>query len=87
MSDQCKFCLVRGDIDKCLQTDCSHHENWISEQHRLRLDQCQANLELVMDVNKQLRNRIQTQYRENMELQRTLDNMKLLNNWEEGDNE
>ena len=30
MSDQCKHCTVRGDIDKCMITTCSQHESWIA---------------------------------------------------------
>lgn len=36
MIDQCKYCSFRGDIVECLKATCSHHENWISEQHRER---------------------------------------------------
>lgn len=30
MSDQCKHCMMRGKYAKCLETPCSHHEDWIS---------------------------------------------------------
>jgi hypothetical protein len=36
MADQCKNCVVRGNIDSCLKTDCGHHENWIAEQNNKR---------------------------------------------------
>lgn len=36
MTDQCKNCVVRGDIEKCLSTECFHHGNWISAQHKAR---------------------------------------------------
>ena len=36
MSDQCKTCALRGDINNCLAAKCFHHENWISEQHYKR---------------------------------------------------
>ena len=36
MTDQCKHCTVRGNIEMCLQTECFHHQNWIAEQHRKR---------------------------------------------------
>ena len=29
MSDQCKHCTVRGNIEKCLETNCSQHESWM----------------------------------------------------------
>ena len=27
--DQCKHCICRGDIIKCLETSCSYHELWM----------------------------------------------------------
>jgi len=43
MSDQCKNCTSKGDIKKCLDTECSKHEDWIflflgnetAKQHKL----------------------------------------------------
>jgi len=32
MSDQCKHCQLRGDINKCLAADCSKHEDWFAVQ-------------------------------------------------------
>ena len=29
--DQCKHCLVRGDIEKCKETPCQHHTTWYAE--------------------------------------------------------
>lgn len=29
MSDQCLHCVLRGDFEKCTDTVCGHHENWI----------------------------------------------------------
>ncbi len=33
MSDQCKSCSIKGNYQKCLDTECFHHENWIAKQH------------------------------------------------------
>jgi len=30
MSDQCKHCECRGDYERCNNTPCFHHENWIN---------------------------------------------------------
>lgn len=30
--DQCKHCIVRGDLDKCLETSCSYHELWFTNE-------------------------------------------------------
>ena len=32
MSDQCKNCTARGDLDKCLSVPCGNHENWAFKQ-------------------------------------------------------
>lgn len=38
MTDQCKHCELRGDIEKCLAADCFQHENWyaIKQQERIK---------------------------------------------------
>ena len=41
MSDQCKHCTVRGDIQACKKTECNQHESWYvrdlkAERDRLR---------------------------------------------------
>ena len=28
MTDQCKHCTARGEIETCLSLDCGHHKNW-----------------------------------------------------------
>lgn len=32
MSDQCRHCIVRGDMIKCDETDCSIHESWYATE-------------------------------------------------------
>lgn len=33
MSDQCRNCIVRGDLEKCKETDdCSIHDSWYTQQ-------------------------------------------------------
>ena len=29
MSDQCKYCICRGKLKQCLDTDCNQHESWM----------------------------------------------------------
>ena len=41
MSDQCRCCLLRGDLRECRKSPCFHHENWyavemIKENEHLR---------------------------------------------------
>jgi hypothetical protein len=37
MSDQCEKCEVRGNYERCIKTECFHHENWISKQQKERI--------------------------------------------------
>jgi len=30
--DLCKYCLVRGDVEKCLETECNIKESWIYQE-------------------------------------------------------
>jgi len=38
MTDQCKHCALRGDINKCLTADCGHHENWYAIEQQKEID-------------------------------------------------
>jgi len=31
MSDQCKHCTVRGDLQTCSNTVCGHHDSWCNQ--------------------------------------------------------
>lgn len=35
--DQCRHCIVRGDIAACEQTDCDKHEYWYTQSLRARV--------------------------------------------------
>lgn len=35
-NDICKHCLVRGDLAKCLATECSQHDSWYAKQMATR---------------------------------------------------
>ena len=37
MSDQCKYCTLRGKLKECQTTDCGHHDNWINQQLRAEI--------------------------------------------------
>ena len=39
MSDQCKYCTLRGKLKECQATDCGHHDNWINQQLRAENEQ------------------------------------------------
>ena len=32
MTDQCKHCILRGNLKECLQQDCSKHEDWVNTE-------------------------------------------------------
>ena len=38
MTDQCKHCTLRGDIDGCKSTECFQHESWYAQQQQLTID-------------------------------------------------
>ena len=39
MTDQCNNCSLKGDIKKCLATDCFQHENWYAKEQQERIDE------------------------------------------------
>jgi len=36
--DQCKHCLMRGDLKRCMETTCNQHESWMVGELRKLLD-------------------------------------------------
>ena len=32
MTDQCKSCTCRGNLKKCMETECYQHENWFVKE-------------------------------------------------------
>ena len=39
MSDQCKNCVVRGDVEKCMLTICNQHESWVATVRMKRIEE------------------------------------------------
>ena len=37
MSDQCKNCTLRGNVDECESVDCTHHDSWYVKQQAARI--------------------------------------------------
>lgn len=35
--DECKHCTVRGDLQKCLETKCNHHESWMVKELKKKI--------------------------------------------------
>jgi len=45
MSDQCKHCTLRGDIEACRAAECSHHENWYAVQQQQEIERLKSEVE------------------------------------------
>ena len=43
--DQCKGCIVRGNIHLCRQTECGHHGTWYAEWQEEKIKKLQHSLE------------------------------------------
>ena len=44
MTDQCKHCTLRGDIDGCKSTECFQHESWYAQQQQLTIEKQRVKL-------------------------------------------
>ena len=49
MSDECNFCVVRGDIENCKATDCSIHENWYSLEQKKSIESLEKRVKELDD--------------------------------------
>ena len=55
MSDQCKHCLVRGNMEACKETECHQHESWYVQEIQTELTRTRAALgELKREVREAL---------------------------------
>ena len=50
MTDQCKHCTSRGDLDLCKKTPCFHHENWYAVEQQKVIDSLISVAEAYIDV-------------------------------------
>ena len=41
MTDQCKNCSAKGNLEKCKSTECFHHENWYAVEQQKKIDALQ----------------------------------------------
>ena len=55
MTDQCKHCILRGDIEICKATECSHHENWYAVQQQSEIDQLKQQRDELLAAIKDFR--------------------------------
>uniref|UniRef100_A0A6M3LQN5 Uncharacterized protein n=1 Tax=viral metagenome TaxID=1070528 RepID=A0A6M3LQN5_9ZZZZ len=37
MSDQCQYCTSKGDLNKCLRTECNYHNLWMVKEAKKNL--------------------------------------------------
>jgi len=51
MSDQCGNCTLKGDLVKCKETPCSHHENWYAIEQQKIIDDLRDGLMQALDWN------------------------------------
>lgn len=42
--DQCKHCIVKGNIQLCKQTPCFHHETWYAETQESKIEELRSAL-------------------------------------------
>ena len=47
--DECRTCTVRGDIEKCLQAQCSTHEYWIVQELQSQITVLQDRNEVLQE--------------------------------------
>lgn len=47
MSDQCVHCTVRGDLARCLSTECFQHENWYAVERERELSILRAEVSVL----------------------------------------
>ena len=52
MTDQCLHCEHKGSLKKCLEADCSQHENWYAKKQQWRIDEMKM---LIIDMQATLR--------------------------------
>ena len=50
--DQCKHCIVRGDVAACEQTDCDKHEYWYTQTLRARVARLEEALMELLDYTR-----------------------------------
>lgn len=52
MTDQCKHCQIRGDLDLCLKAECFQHENWYAKEQQKQIDKLNKVVEAAKLVSK-----------------------------------
>lgn len=47
MSDQCRHCTLRGDIERCRAADCGHHANWYALEQQAEIERLRETLKAI----------------------------------------
>ena len=50
MSDQCAPCDLRNNYRRCVETECFHHDNWISKTRIARIKALEETLQTIADL-------------------------------------
>ena len=45
--DQCRYCDIRGNVSKCKESECGHHDNWYSKKLAEELEDAIHELEIL----------------------------------------
>jgi hypothetical protein len=57
MSDQCRHCMVRGDIEWCRATECFHHESWYATEIEQEISILRAEVNVLRRYRPQFLNK------------------------------
>ena len=49
MSDQCKYCNVRGNIEDCRGSECFHHENWYALEQAAEITRLRSAITTLLE--------------------------------------
>ncbi|MCP5008302.1 MAG: hypothetical protein GY941_30865 [Planctomycetes bacterium] len=45
----CKYCALKGNIEKCLSADCAQHDSWYAKEQQEKIEGLQDTLTLITE--------------------------------------
>ncbi|MCP5004956.1 MAG: hypothetical protein GY941_13630, partial [Planctomycetes bacterium] len=45
----CKYCALKGNIEKCLSADCAQHDSWYAKEQQEKIEELQDTLTLIAE--------------------------------------
>lgn len=51
MRDSCKHCELRGNYNKCINTECYLHESWHAHETQIQMDKLISTLKEMQEFN------------------------------------